>query len=54
MHRTSCLTHHPCRTTYVVTAVGTGSARIGLAERGPGSPADVAERFTLRVHVTAP
>jgi hypothetical protein len=42
---------YPYRTTYVVTAVGTGSARIGLAERGPGSPADVAERFTLRVHV---
>ncbi|HZY75116.1 MAG TPA: protease inhibitor I42 family protein [Jatrophihabitantaceae bacterium] len=44
----------PYRTTYVVTAVGTGSARIRLAERGPGSPAQVVERFTLRLHVPAP
>lgn len=45
---------YPYRTTYVLTAVGTGSARISLAERQSGSPAQVAERFTLRLHVTAP
>lgn len=45
---------YPFRTTYLVTAVGIGSARIRLAERRSGSPAQGAERFTLRLHVAAP
>jgi hypothetical protein len=44
---------YPYRTTYRVTALGAGTTRITLAERGPGSPGQVAERFTLRIRVTS-
>lgn len=44
---------YPFRTTYVITAVGIGTARITLVERGPGSSAQIARRFTLRLQVTA-